>query len=666
MLRSLIKYHLIEKNEYIKESYESYAQKYMDKKFFNLLKRGRKILKLNYHVYMQKNEDIIKKNEFGVPVGKLVDILAEYDTISFDIFDTMIFRAFDHPTDVFLYLETKYDVPNFQSLRKEAEKEARNKSKNGEITISDIYNVLEKQCNFKASEWINREIEAEKQICFANPYIQEVFFKLKEKGKRLIATSDMYLSSDILSDILIRSGYDGISQIYVSCDIQKSKASGELYSYIKKKLNPGRIIHVGDNQWSDVKQANEMGWESYYYPNVNKDRYMYPANMSTLVGGLYRGLSNAYLKCGFYQYDDYFEYGFLNGGLLVYGYCQWINKLAKDKKIEQILFVARDGYIMEKVYKQYFNEIPSSYVLFSRFCAEQITFERYTRKYIDQTLGNRCKKASKMTIEHAFSEIGLEFLISYLEEEHIDRNMLLDDNIYDRIVEFIYKHKDEIVGEFEKLQEQTYEYYRDIIKGCKKILIVDVGWFGSCAVALDYLLREKHDPNLKVFSALIGGTSDVAVDARIQSGKLSPYVFSNFDNVDILKSHMDKQLIVHNLLVEILFTEMKPSFLKFREIAGSIVPEFGYEEYDNYKAIDSMQKGMLQFAEELDRFKNLMDNLEGISGHDAYAPLQSMMKKRKQCYHIFKNYKVSQLSGKFSESGIQTIGELMKESKYVK
>lgn len=471
----------------------------MDRKFFNLLKRGGKILRLNYHVYMQKNEDIIKKNKFGVPVGKLVDILAEYDTISFDIFDTMIFRAFDHPTDVFLYLETKYDVPNFQSLRKEAEKEARSKSKNGEITISDIYNVLEKQCNFKASEWINREIEAEKQICFANPYIQEVFLKLKEKGKRLIATSDMYLSSDILSDILTQSGYDGISQIYVSCDIQKSKASGELYSYIKKKLNPGRIIHVGDNQWSDVKQANEMGWESYYYPNVNNDRYMYPANMSTLVGGLYRGLSNAYLKCGFYQYDDYFEYGFLNGGLLVYGYCQWINRLAKDKKIEQILFVARDGYIMEKVYKQYFNEIPSSYVLFSRFSAEQITFERYTRKYIDQTLGNRCKKASKMTIEHAFSEIGLEFLISYLEEEHIDRNMLLDYNIYDRIVEFIYKHKEEIVGEFEKLQEQTYEYYRDIIKGCKKILIVDVGWFGSCAVALDYLLREKHDPNLKVF-----------------------------------------------------------------------------------------------------------------------------------------------------------------------
>ena len=666
MLRSLIKYHLIEKNEYIKESYESYAQKYMDRKFFNLLKRGGKILRLNYHVYMQKNEDIIKKNKFGVPGGKLVDILAEYDTISFDIFDTMIFRAFDHPTDVFLYLETKYDVPNFQSLRKEAEKEARSKSKNGEITISDIYNVLEKQCNFKASEWINREIEAEKQICFANPYIQEVFLKLKEKGKRLIATSDMYLSSDILSDILTQSGYDGISQIYVSCDIQKSKASGELYSYIKKKLNPGRIIHVGDNQWSDVKQANEMGWESYYYPNVNNDRYMYPANMSTLVGGLYRGLSNAYLKCGFYQYDDYFEYGFLNGGLLVYGYCQWINRLAKDKKIEQILFVARDGYIMEKVYKQYFNEIPSSYVLFSRFSAEQITFERYTRKYIDQTLGNRCKKASKMTIEHAFSEIGLEFLISYLEEEHIDRNMLLDYNIYDRIVEFIYKHKEEIVGEFEKLQEQTYEYYRDIIKGCKKILIVDVGWFGSCAVALDYLLREKHDPNLKVFSALIGATSDVAVDARIQSGKLSPYVFSNFDNVDILKSHMDKQLIIHNLLIEIIFTEKKPSFLKFREIAGSIVPEFGYEEYDNYKAIDSMQKGMLQFAEEFDRFKNLMDNLEGISGHDAYAPLQSMMKKRKQCYHIFKNYKVSQLSGKFSESGIQTIGELMKESKYVK
>lgn len=666
MLKSLIKYHLIEKNEYIKESYESYAQKYMDKKFSNFLKRGGMILQLNYQVYMQKNKDVIKKKKFDISVEKLVDILAEYDTISFDIFDTMIFRAFDHPTDVFLYLETKYNVPNFQSLRKEAENDARSKSKNGEVTIADIYDVLEKQCNFKASEWIIREIETEKQICFANPYILKVFSKLKEKGKRLIVTSDMYLSSDTLRDLLTQSGYEGISQIYVSCDIQKSKASGELYSYIKEKLNPGRIIHIGDNQWSDVKQANEMGWESYYYPNINKDRYIYPSNMSTLVGSLYRGLSNAYLKCGFYQYDDYFKYGFLNGGILVYGYCQWINKLAKDKKIEQILFVARDGYIMEKVYKKFFNEIPSSYVLFSRFSAEQITFERYTKQYINQTLGNRCRKSSKMTIEQAFSEIGLEFLISYLEEECVDRNILLDYNIYDRIVEFIYRHKEDIVKEFEKVQEQTYGYYSDIIKGCKRILIVDVGWFGSCAVALDYLLREKHDKDLEVFSALIGGTPDVAVDARIQSGKLSPYVFSNFDNVDILRFHMDKQLVIHNLLIEILFTEMKPSFLKFSELGGAIIPEFGYEELDNYKAIDSMQKGMLRFAEEFNRFKNLFENLEGISGHDAYAPLQGMMGKRKQCYHIFKNYKISQLSGKFSEIGIQTIGDLMKESKYVK
>ncbi|MFR2989740.1 MAG: hypothetical protein ACLTMR_13085 [Faecalibacillus sp.] len=183
MLKDIIKFYLIEKNEYIKESYESYAQKYMDKKLSNFLKRGGKILQLNYQVYLQKKEDMFKKKKFEVPVNELVDILSDYDTISFDIFDTMIFRALDQPTDVFLYLETKYNVPNFQSLRKEAEKDARKKSKNGEVTIADIYDVLENQCNFKASEWISREIQAEKQICFANPYIREVFLKLKKKGK---------------------------------------------------------------------------------------------------------------------------------------------------------------------------------------------------------------------------------------------------------------------------------------------------------------------------------------------------------------------------------------------------------------------------------------------------------------------------------------------------
>ncbi|MFR3752812.1 MAG: hypothetical protein ACLTW9_11970 [Enterocloster sp.] len=73
----------------------------MDKKLSNFLKRGGKILQLNYQVYLQKKEDMFKKKKFEVPVNELVDILSDYDTISFDIFDTMIFRALDQPTDVF-------------------------------------------------------------------------------------------------------------------------------------------------------------------------------------------------------------------------------------------------------------------------------------------------------------------------------------------------------------------------------------------------------------------------------------------------------------------------------------------------------------------------------------------------------------------------------------
>ena len=34
--------------------------------------------------------------------GRLTNILAEYDTVSFDIFDTLVKRCFAHPHDVFL------------------------------------------------------------------------------------------------------------------------------------------------------------------------------------------------------------------------------------------------------------------------------------------------------------------------------------------------------------------------------------------------------------------------------------------------------------------------------------------------------------------------------------------------------------------------------------
>ena len=87
---------------------------------------------------------------------------------------------------------------------------------------------------------------------------------------------------------------------FVSCDYGASKNQGNLYEIVKEKT--GRkftYIHIGDNKESDIKQARQHQFDTWYYPNVNGLGRKYRAeDMSAIIGSMYRGLVDAHLHCG--------------------------------------------------------------------------------------------------------------------------------------------------------------------------------------------------------------------------------------------------------------------------------------------------------------------------------------------------------------------------------
>ena len=76
-------------------------------------------------------------------VSETVSFLMQYEVISFDIFDTLIFRPFSEPTDLFFFLGEKLEILDFKRLRMQAEAEARTQKykeeKHYEIKLSDIW-----------------------------------------------------------------------------------------------------------------------------------------------------------------------------------------------------------------------------------------------------------------------------------------------------------------------------------------------------------------------------------------------------------------------------------------------------------------------------------------------------------------------------------------------
>lgn len=125
----------------------------------------------------------------------IIKKIEEYDVVSFDIFDTLLKRNVKKPTDVFKYMEKKYNREGFFNERIEAEKRARANNKI-EVTLKDIYEEM-------PFDFSKEELETESELLIQNDWIISVYKKAVQ-SKIVIITSDMYLPEEFIIQILKR------------------------------------------------------------------------------------------------------------------------------------------------------------------------------------------------------------------------------------------------------------------------------------------------------------------------------------------------------------------------------------------------------------------------------------------------------------------------------
>ena len=242
----------------------------------------------------------VEKNRLDIE--EMIELVKDYDLISFDIFDTLIFRPFLEPTDLFNLMELEYSLSGFAEKRIEAETEARKKTtkKNYEINIYDIYEELAKYLKIDKNDILDKEFALECTCCYANPYFLEVFHKLQEMGKKIIVTSDMYWPEKYIKKLLQKCGYEPF-EIYVSCDYEANKGTGTLQKIINDKYPLKSIIHLGDNYLSDVKGSQKMGWNTYYYKKCSEiaKEYREPLYSNSLINSITCAIRINYLYSGF-------------------------------------------------------------------------------------------------------------------------------------------------------------------------------------------------------------------------------------------------------------------------------------------------------------------------------------------------------------------------------
>lgn len=282
----------------------------------------------------------------------LMKMIEEAEVVSFDVFDTLLFRKVNTPETIFDLIGKTFNIHGFRKLRMTEQNRASGiafqKNKAPHSDMNEIYEVLSEHSEIDV-DWQEVkafEIQVEKDALTANREMLEIFNFAKSQNKRVVATSDMYLLAATLGEILENCGYTGFDYIYCSADERKAKFSRDLFEVVAQKENVPyeKILHIGDNQSADVDIPSSFGIKTFRYCCESDMEKVRDAACTEIDNGMYKILCNN--NKGFW-----YNLGIEAGGPLYMGLYRWLSEKIGDKN-KKIYFLSRDGYNLCKLFKE--------------------------------------------------------------------------------------------------------------------------------------------------------------------------------------------------------------------------------------------------------------------------------------------------------------------------
>ena len=429
---------------------------------------------------------------FQISEQDLVDKINKHDVISFDIFDTLLMRKVLFPNDVFEIvkkrLDSKYEF-DYVIERKEAERELIRKGVNP--TIEDIYSNLSRKCNLsevEKKELLVLEIEIEQKVLIPRKKMQELFFLCKKLGKEIYIVSDMYLTRKYLEKILEQFDFNGYEDIIISCEYGISKEEG-LFSVLKERIGDKSCIHIGDNLKADIEAPLKQKIETSYIMSAREmlENSVQEALLSNILDLEKRILLGIYISeiynnpfCMFgtkgkpvLDRDISIGYSFI--APILYGFVNWMSQELEKQKVDYILFGARDGYLMQKLYLLYCERmnlppIPNAYILISRRNIAMCALEN------EEDILEMVQTYEGDISRVAFNLFGIE--------------VLENDNIVKK--EDILRYEDVIKQCAQKEKRRYLAYLQEFLVGSNsKIAFFDFMSKGTCHQKLEKVLGRK-------------------------------------------------------------------------------------------------------------------------------------------------------------------------------
>jgi FMN phosphatase YigB (HAD superfamily) len=314
--------------------------------------------------------------------------------ITFDVFDTLIERPFENYQNLFMLIApqafqlTGLTRERFIEMRQRARAFAEPRRINEEVTLQLRYAALCDKAGIPAEHAaVLAAYEFETDLSLMRPRGMGVaLFELAlAMGKRVALISDIYYTSDQVALMLEKCGIRGYERLFTSSDEGKLKHSGTLFALVQERMQAeaGSIVHVGDNEHSDVKMARAAGWTPFHLQSAF-DAFQNRSKLASVLKyddaptqSLMRGLiahrfhdnPKAALTPTWCEGDAY-RFGYSIAGPIFWGFAQWVLIKAMQDGVTDLYFLARDGDIVKRIYERIAQQVPGApaahYLLASR------------------------------------------------------------------------------------------------------------------------------------------------------------------------------------------------------------------------------------------------------------------------------------------------------------
>jgi len=460
-------------------------------------------------------------------IRKGKEIAATVDTVSFDLFDTLLVRRIHDPDLVKLPVARfiadmaqekglNWSQERVQNLRDTIEQ--RHRRETGEKfddheacyprymqeMLSEIFAEEGDEALFDTVA--DYEVAMENRMLVPRGEFIDWLKELRQQGKKILIVSDIYLPAIYLERFVAHAGFlDLVDGVVSSADSFLAKASGKAFPLLQKQysLDPDRWLHVGDNPISDGLRPLEFGIQALVLHDASEKRRKsvirrlvnYSDGRPFWRGRALQQLMQP-LEYENIERDDLYVEGYSFLGPLIGAFVQHIAERSEALVIGKVFFLSREGWTFKKYWEESIPQIfpgkqqlETEYLYVSRMalagasCAYQ-GLSQTSADIVFLPTGNSdfldvCRVFSldpEPFVSHlARHELTDKTVLSHLHEGYLQENRvrfseLIEDDAF----------QEEVKRQTRPANDALQRYLEDVgFYDHQDIALVDIGWLGT-------------------------------------------------------------------------------------------------------------------------------------------------------------------------------------------